>query len=236
MKVNRRTGLLLIGSLSLVVILILSFLPRIPQDQAYFNFADQRNFFGIPNFFDVVSNIPIVLVGGLGLWYLLLLFFPSGSKATGDRWVHLPYLGFFLGTFFTGFGSAFYHLEPDNESVFWDRLPMAIAFTSFLTAMITERISLKAGLFWFLPLLISGAGSVIYWRLTEQMGMGDLRPYILVQYYSPLVIVLLLLLFLPTFTRSGDILAVLGFYGLAKVSEILDKEIFVLGGILSGHT
>ena len=36
----------------------LALLPKIPQDQAYHLFADQRVLVGIPNFWNVVSNIP----------------------------------------------------------------------------------------------------------------------------------------------------------------------------------
>ena len=34
----------------------------------------------------------------------------------------------FLGILLTGFGSAYYHLEPNDQTLFWDRLPMAISF------------------------------------------------------------------------------------------------------------
>ena len=36
----------------------LPFLPPIPQDQAYHQFADHRTLLGIPNFWNVVSNVP----------------------------------------------------------------------------------------------------------------------------------------------------------------------------------
>ncbi len=39
----------------------------IPQDSAYHEFTDQRTFFGIPNFCNVFSNLPFVLVGAFGL-------------------------------------------------------------------------------------------------------------------------------------------------------------------------
>src|SRR5947208_11797828 len=37
------------------------------QDPAYHDFADRRTFFGIPNFFDVTSNLAFLLVGIAGL-------------------------------------------------------------------------------------------------------------------------------------------------------------------------
>src|SRR2546422_1983082 len=37
------------------------------QDPTYHDFADRRTFFGIPNFFDVTSNLAFLLVGIAGL-------------------------------------------------------------------------------------------------------------------------------------------------------------------------
>src|SRR6478735_5426602 len=42
-------------------------LPSIPQDQHYHQFADQRALLGIPNFWNVVSNIPFIAIGAIGL-------------------------------------------------------------------------------------------------------------------------------------------------------------------------
>ena len=42
-------------------------LPSIPQDQHYHQFADQRALLGIPNFWNVVSNIPFIAIGAVGL-------------------------------------------------------------------------------------------------------------------------------------------------------------------------
>src|SRR5215831_653555 len=44
----------------------LALLPKIPQDQAYHLFADQRALVGIPNFWNFVSNIPFAVVGAVG--------------------------------------------------------------------------------------------------------------------------------------------------------------------------
>ena len=54
--------LILIGfvALSLAAVLLLS---PIPQDQGYHRFADGRSLLGIPNFWNVVSNLPFVLIG-----------------------------------------------------------------------------------------------------------------------------------------------------------------------------
>ena len=44
----------------------LPLLPPIPQDQSYHRFADQRTLLGVPNFWNVVSNLPFIAVGAGG--------------------------------------------------------------------------------------------------------------------------------------------------------------------------
>src|SRR4030095_3899857 len=97
----------------------------IPQDPAYHRLADGRAFFGIPNALNVISNAPFVLVCALGGWGGR----PGGGGTAGfidgrERW---PWMVLFAGLLLTGFGSAYYHLEPNNQRLVWDRLPLAAA-------------------------------------------------------------------------------------------------------------
>ena len=73
------------------------------------------------------------------------------------------------------------------------------------------------------------------WYMSEVRGAGDVRFYVAVQAYSPLVL-LVALFFPPRYTRGSDLAVVVGFYALAKAMEMLDKPIFELGHIVSGHT
>jgi hypothetical protein len=41
--------------------------PPIPQDPTYHHFADRRAGLGIPNFLNVISNLPFAIVGALAL-------------------------------------------------------------------------------------------------------------------------------------------------------------------------
>ena len=226
-------GLLLV--LTLVVALVLFLLPRIPQPQAYHLFADQRSFLGIRNFANVVSNLPFAVIGLWGLVFLLRSNsdpLPEHFLNQRERW---PYLFVFLGLLLTAFGSSYYHLDPNNARLVWDRLPMTIAFMSMVAAVIVERISLRLGL-WLLPLLLLvGLGSVLQWYVSEIRGAGDLRFYAAVQVYSALVL-LVALLFPRRYTRGSDLAVVVGFYALAKALEILDRSIFAAGHVVSGHT
>src|ERR1700730_10202767 len=190
-------------------------LPPIPQDQNYHHFADQRTWFGVPNFWNVVSNLPFIVVGAVGL-----------------RQFHHDPATFviFLGIFLTGFGSSYYHWSPSDSTLFWDRLPMTLCFMAILAIMVEERVSagLGAALLW--PLLATGLFSLLLWRWS-----GDLRLYGWVQFFPGLALPVLLLLFPPKYTGSIYWLIAIALYALAKVVELYDHAIdsrFVL----SGHT
>jgi len=208
-------------------------LPRVPQPQSYHDFADQRAWLGIPNFGDVASNLLFALSGA---WGLIFLFGQRGLELFIDPRERWAYFFVFLGLFLTAFGSAYYHLAPDNARLVWDRLPMTLAFIGLVSAMISERVSVPAG-FYLLPLLLLiGAGSVVRWWFTEARGAGDLRAYAAVQVYAVLILPILLLL-PPRYTRSWDFAAVFGFYVLAKVFESADRQIFSVDQhTISGHT
>src|SRR5262249_27963777 len=57
----------LLGGVALVAIVGTLLVPRVPQDPNYHLFADTRTIAGIPNFWNVVSNVPFALVGIYGL-------------------------------------------------------------------------------------------------------------------------------------------------------------------------
>ena len=232
--ISRNASLLLLLALTVLVALAAALLPPIPQPQSYHLFADQRSLLGIPHFADVISNFPFAVVGTCGLFFLFRRHarVPPRFIDPRERW---PYLLVFVGVFLTAFGSSYYHWSPSNARLVWDRLPMTIAFMSMVAAVIAERISLRLAL-WLLPiLLLLGLGSVLQWYVSEARGEGDLRFYAAVQVYSALAL-LLALLFPPSYTRGRDLAVVVAFYALAKVLEALDKPIFSLGQMVSGHT
>lgn len=209
--------------------------PRIPQPQSYHRFADQRNFWAIPHFFDVVSNLGFLVVG---LWGAVFTLNPNSGAETAslgrkERW---PYFFFFLGVLLTAFGSAYYHWAPDDARLLWDRLPMTVGFMGLLAAVLGERVTPSLSTEMLAPLVGAGIGSVLYWRWTDLRGQDDLRMYVIVQFGS-LALVLALCLLLPSrYTRGNDMFAVVGLYASAKLFESLDKQIFALGGFVSGHT
>jgi hypothetical protein len=208
--------------------------PPVPQPLAYHNLADQRSWLGIPNALNVLSNLPFAVVGLLGL---VLIFGKVGRRVPfHDSWERWPYAALFAGVALTTVGSSYYHLAPDNARLVWDRLPMTLGFMGLLTAVLAERVSLPLARWLFSPLLVVGAASVAYWYWSEVQGAGDLRPYLLVQFGSLLVVVLLLVLY-PTHYGGGRYLSAgLAAYAAAKAFELADGRIFALGRIVSGHT
>lgn len=230
--VSTKTGIAILILVTVLLALIGLLLKPIPQPLEYHNFVDQRSWLGIPNAGDVLSNIPFALAG---LWGLYLL--SASGKITfldpRERW---PWLGVSIGLFLTAFGSAYYHLAPDNARLVWDRLPMTIVFMSFVAALIAERINIRLGL-WLWPLLLAvGIYSVFQWRASEIRGEGDLRLYAAVQIYAVLV-ALVMLLAPARYTRTWDLAIVAGWYALAKLLETFDRQIFALDGdLVSGHT
>jgi hypothetical protein len=217
--------------IALALAFIATLFPAIPQPLSYHNFADHRGWLGIPNFGDVISNVPFAIVG---LWGLVVLLTPRSVKFADprERWL---YLVMFAGLILTALGSGYYHLAPDNARLVWDRIPIMIVFMALLSAVIAERMSVAAGLALFPLLQAAGIGSVLLWQASELRGHGDLRFYAGVQIYS--ILVLLLILLLPAkYTRGYDFAVVVGFYVLAKILEETDKQVFALGHIVSGHT
>lgn len=232
----RRSKLFVIAVVTLAAVATVMALPPIPQSQGYHNFADRRSLLGIPNFLDVTSNAAFLLVGALGLLFLSRRRESNPETPFAERAEQWPYATLFLGIALTGLGSAHYHLAPNNARLLWDRLPMTIAFTAILSAIITERIGVKVGVSSLLPLVAVGIGSVVYWQVTELGGRGDLRPYALVQFYPVLAIPLIMFLFPSRYTRSADLLGAAALYAVAKACEAFDAQIFAVGRIVSGHT
>ncbi len=219
----------LIVGLAAVAFAAAFLLPAMPQPPAYHDFADARTMLGVRNFLDVTSNGAFLLVGVAGV---VVAFRPSTRLVTGAE--RVLYAVFFAGMVLTAAGSAYYHLAPDNETLFWDRLPMTISFMALVAAQVAERISLRAGAILLAPMLLVGVGSVVYWRETERAGVGNVTPYGILQAFS--VIVMLLMAMLPSrYTRANDVYKVFAAYVAAKALESLDWQVMDVAGV-SGHT
>jgi len=197
----------------------------IPQPESYHRFADERTILGVPNAWNVASNLPFLIVGLYGLW-LLARHHCRGSLS----FLRPAYATFFVGVALVAVGSAYYHLDPSDATLLWDRLPMTIAFAAFFVAILGEHIKPDWVRLALVPVLAIGAFSVLWWRAS-----GDLRPYVLVQYLPVILIPAIVLLYPSRLPGAKWVWAVLGVYAVAKVLEFFDVPIFQLWGV-SGHS
>lgn len=221
---------ILLLCLTVTAAVALFFVPRFAQDTTYHDFADQRTLWTVPHALNVLSNLPFVV---FGLWGLVdVAFTPRRNGA----WEKPVFLVLFLFVTLTGYGSAYYHARPNNDTLYWDRLPLTVVFMCFFGLLLADRVLPVAGPWLFVPLVLAGVGSVTYWHLTEQAGVGDVRFYAFVQFFPILLIPLILVLFPARRYRTQDFVAVLAWYLLAKLLEFLDREVYGATVFISGHT
>lgn len=214
--------LILLYVVSVTAVVACFFIDPISQDEAYHKFADGTTFFSIPNFWNVVSNLPFVIVGILGLLRIRLI---------NERPLKISYIWFFVGILLTGFGSGYYHWQPNSVTLIWDRLPMTITFMSFLSIIIGEFIDANAGRKLLYPLLVAGITSIVIWVVTE-----DLRMYALVQFLPIALILIVLFLSKREQAYKKYFWLMVVFYTIAKFLESYDAFIFDISGeTMSGH-
>ena len=230
MRLNASFNVKTIFGIAGMAILLLFFTDPVPQDPGYHEFADQRLLFGIPGFWNVVSNIPYLFIGITGMLFTL-----AKPVAGGLPELRHNYFLFFTGVFLVGIGSSWYHWSPSNESLVWDRLPMTMAFMAFFSAVLGEFYSTKAANATLWPLIVAGVLSVLYWIYSEQTGTGDLRPYAMVQFLPMILVPAILLTQQSRFKSNRLVWWFMVAYLVAKIAEQYDTEIFNLISI-SGHT
>ncbi|XP_061365815.1 uncharacterized protein LOC133309088 [Gastrolobium bilobum] len=225
---RKRTVHACLGVAVACFILLMMVTPPIPQPQKYHDFADKREFFGIPNALNVISNFPFVVIGLIGLMlchrrnYFKLSF-------QGELWA---WTCFYVGVASVTFGSSYYHLKPNDDRLVWDRLPMTVTFAAMMAILIIERIDVKKGTISIVPLIMAGIISSVYWRF-----FGDIRVYLLAQIVPCIAIPLMAILLPPMYTHSMYWLWAAGFYPLAMLQDATDRVIYKLTfHTVSGHT
>ena len=81
-SIVRDRPVLFLYGLMIVTLAALLPIPPLLQNQDYHQFADQREVLGIPNFWNVVSNLPFIAVGAVGLAQFGRSAKPSTSRST----------------------------------------------------------------------------------------------------------------------------------------------------------
>ncbi len=214
-----------------MVLLVLLRLEPIAQEPAYHIFSDTKEFLRIPNFLNVLSNLPFLIVGLIGIYKLN---FSNGLKIVTQN--KLGYFALFFGVSLVSLGSVYYHLWPSNQTLVWDRLPITIVSMGLFSIVISEFISVKTGKLLLAPLIILGLFTVFYWHITELRGEGDLRYYAVIQFFPMLAIPIILSAFKPRYSGVSFYWWLLLAYVAAKFFELFDQEIHALLIIISGHS
>jgi len=199
----------------------------IPQDPAYHAFADTRKIADVANAWNVLSNLPFLVVGAYG-------FATLGRLATPQLRTH--YLVLTAGVTLVALGSAWYHLDPSTRTLVWDRLPMTVAFMALFTGVIADRFRWVIGRALLSPAIVAGVGSIAWWIRTEMLGAGDLRFYGLVQFLPMVLIPMMLLLRPARWLQAKWMWAGLAAYLAAKLAEYFDAAIYSALGFMSGHS
>ena len=123
-----------------IVIVGAALVPAVQQDPAYHRFADQRRWMSITNAADVLSYLAFLAVG---LWSLARLSSGRGRKLSQASQAGLWCTA--LGLCLTALGSSWYHLEPSDARLVWDRVPMTLIFAGLLGMAIAQRLGERVG-------------------------------------------------------------------------------------------
>jgi len=210
----------------IILILLAIFLPSIEQNQNYHNFADQRTLFGIRNAFDTLSNLAFIIVGILGL----VNFYNNRYIKISNSFSVLLNL-FFIAIILTGLGSSYYHQNPNDFTLVFDRLAMSLVFAVVLAMLAYLKISPRFGLHTLAELLILAPLTVLIWNYN-----GNLTPYAVLQ-FGGIILVVLTLILTKASKPSPCFTSLIILYGVAKLAEFYDEKIFILSqNLISGHT
>ncbi|HVE88875.1 MAG TPA: hypothetical protein VNA44_04180 [Burkholderiaceae bacterium] len=206
-------------------------LPPVAQPQSFHDYADQRVWLGLPHAADVLSNLPFLAVGACGLHFALRGWHTMNRSAFADRHAAAPYAVLFAGVALTAFGSAWYHAQPNDATLLWDRLPMALGFAGLAAGTLTDRAPQRL-MQLLLAFVAVGAGTVLYWHAS-----ANLLPYLLMQAGFIAAALIATAWIKPRYTHSNRVYAATGLYAVAVIFERLDHQVYaLLNGWISGHT
>lgn len=193
----------------------------------YHDFAEQRIICGVPHVGDVLSNLAFIVVGLILLW--------RGNKTELKLYEFQDFMYYFFAfsCILLGLGSGYYHWNPNNATLAWDRGTMVVGFTViFMDSLWRYRIlSDEQSATRFAICFFAFVGSVMLWNKT-----GILEPYILVQFFTMFVLPFIALSRYKVI-QGKALLGLFVFYAIAKFFEHYDIQTWlVLHGVISGHT
>uniref|UniRef100_A0ACD5VT91 Uncharacterized protein n=1 Tax=Avena sativa TaxID=4498 RepID=A0ACD5VT91_AVESA len=244
---NRRRAIA--GGAVLASALLLVATPRLRHSPALHLFADMRNLLGVPNTLNVLTAYPLLLAGVPGL---ILCLFGSGCFGISLKWEALGWFLFYAGNVGAAFGSAYYHLKPDDDRLIWDSLPayilnpsitigekcvhlgfhMMMSASSLLSILVIERVDERAGLSCLISLLSLLLVSTAFERVLD-----DMRLWVVLNLVPCVVIPAMIFLFPPKYTHSRFWFLATGFYLLARFEGLADRKVYSVNRyFISGHS
>jgi len=195
----------------------------VSQDPSYHLFADLRPWGPIPRAGDVLSNLAILIAGLAGIALRRRVQIDPGERAA--------YVLLVAGMLLTAAGSAYYHWEPNDARLIWDRLPMTFVLAAIVALVLADRVDPAFARVAWLPFALFGVASLAWWSWT-----GDLLLYLVMRVGTGLLIIGLCLLRAGRHSRIGWLVAALALDIAMTVSERLYRETFsATGGLVSGH-
>tara|TARA_B100001175_G_scaffold246077_1_gene212721 strand:+ start:557 stop:1309 length:753 start_codon:yes stop_codon:yes gene_type:complete len=217
---------LYLASLFLFIIVAIAYGP-IPQPQSYHDFADDREFLNIPNALDVMSNLVIVFPGLVGLAFV--------HERRNDPFVSDDetsiHITIFAGMVLTFAGSVWFHLEPNDSTLLWDRLGMTIVIGSSISLMINDFWDRELAGRIHIPIILASIISLLWWPVFD-----DLRLYFIVKHHPFILLPIFLIYGTRVYDKISGYFWGLSMFILATIFEFADTAIYDMTGFISGHT
>jgi hypothetical protein len=212
--------------------------PAITRTPAFHRYADQRAWLGIPHAGDVLSNLPFILVGAIGLGLAIPI-------ARTRRTPHTPLaIALFLAVTAVGLGSGVYHVDPTDARLAFDWAPIVLTLSFLAALVVSDRIDARAGTIAAVALPVVAIATVAVWYSGGGTGSatsapGDMRWYVITQ--ATLVAIVALAALLPPTPRSPAalhrgwiLLGVAGFLAARGFASIDHALLDAVG--VSGHS
>ncbi|GKS77445.1 membrane-spanning protein [Acidovorax sp. SUPP950] len=216
--------------------------PQVAADPHQHAFADQRTLWGIAHAMDVLTNLPFALMGLLGVRRLVQWVRSGKAGGCGEGVAQAAGTGrtttavmaaiFFSGLLLTAGASALYHAVPHNITLLWDRMGMLVAFTGLVGLAVDGRMGARPAWVLACVLPLAGALSLRAWGMA-----GQVLPWGVLQGGGMLLVAALAMVPARSSRPPLSLVAVIGWYALAKLLELGDHAVFGwTGGWVSGHS
>jgi hypothetical protein len=210
-----------------VFIIVALFYGPISQPQEYHDFADDREILGVPNALDVMSNLAIIYPGVVGLAFI----HESRNRSQVSEDEISIQITLFSGMILTFAGSVWFHLDPTDSTMLWDRLGMSVVIGSCISLLIHDMWDRNLAAKIHLPIIIASIVSVLWWPVFD-----DLRVYFIVKHHPFILFPIFLLCGRRIYDKVSGYYWGLSMFLLATIFEFADQQIFEITGIISGHT